>query len=895
MPLDTKAGKKQTKVATTHIKKPPFHAKAVDEVFSELHSSQNGLSNEEVAKRLEKNGKNTFTKEKRKTLLDQIIGQVKSPLAFVLILAFGVTFAIGEYIDAFVILAALLVAVLVGVLQEGKSSRAFEKLAQSQTHHATVIRNGKKLQILAEDVVVGDVIVMQSGNQVPADVRIFEAKLLSINEAPLTGEWVSVKKQIAPTEMGAPLAEQTSMAWLGTFIAEGYGKGVVTAIGDQTAVGQLAKDVREVVEVQTPIQVEMAKISRTMLYLICFFVVAIFSIGVLQGQNFHEMLLIAIAVAVASVPEGMPAAVTIILAVGMESLLKRGGLVRNLLAAETLGSTTYVLTDKTGTLTEAKMAITGVISPTADLLDLAEVHNQYLSTVFDVALAATDAYTDAGTEEFTVHGDPVETAILRTAARFGRREEGDSLRAKRIDYYGFTSENRFAAGLSKRGDQLVLCVNGAPGTLLADAKKILTPEGEREVTDEHKQAIEKAINNETKQGKRLVAVGYKSVAYSEIPNEGELLIEDLVFAGVLIFDDPVREGVAEAIVGVHSAGARILLVTGDNSQTALSIATQVGIAKAGDTALTGDELAELSDNELWDVLQDITVYARVLPSQKMRIASVLQQKGEIVAMTGDGINDAPALRRANIGIAIGSGTEVAKEASDLVLIKDSFATIYAAIEEGRRIIANLRKIIGYLLSTSLSEVVLITAALLVGAPVPILPVQILWANIIEEGFMSVAFAFEPGDKGAMQRKPKDIHQEGILSKKMLSFVALVVVIHGGLLVGLYFYLRSLALPLEELRSVMFLVVALDSLFISFAFRSLTTPLWKVPLFSNLVFLGSFGISAFLFSGVLSLPFLQNALQYHPIPAEDWWFVFGFSVMTLATVEMAKWLFFERER
>lgn len=895
MSVPHKAGASKPKPVAPKQHSGHFHAVSVEEVFIKLDSSAEGLSPEEVIERQAKSGKNTFTRGKRDNVFTRLFEQIKSPLAFVLIIAFAVTFALEEYVDAFVIMAALLVAVIVGVIQEGRSSKAFDTLAKSQTHHATVLREGKKQQILAEDLVIGDVVFLQNGDQVPADVRVFQAKNLSINEAPLTGEWIAVDKDVFPNPPGTAFAEQSAMAWMGTFVAEGYGRGVVVAIGDETAVGQLAKDVRDVVEVETPIQTEMARISRMMLYLICVLVAIIFAIGLIQGQSVHDMLIMSIAIAVASIPEGMPAAVTIILAVGMEALLRRGGLVRNLLAAETLGSTTYVLTDKTGTLTEAKMAITGFINSDGEVADISDVHNRYLSASFDIALAATDAYTDAAAEEYTVHGDPVEVAILRTAAQFGHREEGDSLRGQRIDYYGFTSENMFAAGLSTHNGERWLCCNGAPALLLAAATHMLTPQGEREATDEHKRAIQNAINTATKQGKRLVAVGYKPVNYGSIPNDGEVLLEDLIFAGVMIFDDPVRDGVAEAIAGVQSAGARVLLITGDNAQTALSIAQQVGIAKEGDVALTGDALTELSDEELFAALKDVSVYARVLPSQKMRIASVLQQKGEIVAMTGDGINDAPALRRANIGVAIGSGTEVAKEASDLVLIKDSFAVIYAAIEEGRRIAANLQKILGYLLATSLSEVVLIGAALLVGAPVPILPVQILWSNIIEEGFMSVAFAFEKGDKNAMQRKPRDIHEEGILSKAMLGFVGLVITVHGILLVSVYFYLRHLELPLEELRSVMFLIVALDSLFLSFAFRSLTLPFWRVPLKNNVVFIGSFIISACLFVGVLSVPFLQEMLRYEPIPLKDWFFVLGFSTATLILVEVAKWIFFERQK
>ncbi len=872
-----------------------YHAHAHREVLSILNvTAEEGLSTAEVTSRQKKYSKNTFTEEKRETVIVHILKQLLSPLAFVLVLAFFVTLSLGEYIDATVIGIALSVAVFVGLLQEGKSSRAFEKLAHSQEHRATVIRDGIKQEIDSAELTVGDIVVLQSGMQVPADVRIVQSKQLSINEAPLTGEWVAVEKMSLPVSVGTPFAEQSSMAWMGTFIAEGYGAGVVVAVGDTTAVGKLAKDVREVEEVKTPIQTEMEKISRVMLYLIGALVLFIFGIGLLQGQSMHDMLLMSIAVAVASVPEGLPAAVTIILAVGMEALLNRGGLVRNLLAAETLGSTTFVLTDKTGTLTQAKMAVTELILNNGEIVQVTEKNKESICNIFNIALAGADAYTDKSNADQVVHGDAVEVAILSAAAKCSVFEDRDSLRANRIDYYGFTSENRFAAGLSEDNEEQILCVNGAPALLLAYATSILLHDGERPITDADKNRIQELINSQTLRGKRLVAVAYKKVSFRDIPPVGEALLESITFAGVLVFDDPVREGVKEAISGVRSAGAQVVLITGDNPQTALSIAKQVGIAAEGDVAFLGSDLEAMSDEELAVALQEVRVFARILPSQKMRIATVLQQKGEIVAMTGDGINDAPALRRANIGISVGSGTEVAKEASDLVLVNDSFETIYAAIEEGRRIIANLRKIVGYLLSTSLSEVMLIAVALLLGSAVPILPVQILWANVIEEGFMSVAFAFEKGDKNAMKRKPSDIHEEGILSKKMLWFTALVVVVHGALLVSLYLYLEYLKLPLEELRSVMFLAVAMDSLFISFAFRSLTTPLWRIPLRNNIFFVGSFIVSGLLLFVVLSVPMLQKILSYTPLPAFDIALVFAFSLSTLVTVEIAKWIFFERE-
>ncbi len=873
-----------------------YHAHDYHEVLTVLGAHEDGLSDEEVKKRQRKYGLNRFAKENKKSVLRRVIEQLSSPLALVLVVAFLVTLALAEYIDASVIAIALAIAVIVGILQEGKASRAFAKLSNSQTHTATVLRAGQKHEVDAQDVTVGDIVILKSGMQVPADIRVVRAKQLSVNEATLTGEWQAVEKQEKEVSVGVSFAERASMAWMGTYVAEGYGFGVVVAIGENTAVGQLAKNVRDVEEVKTPLQNEMQEISQVMLYIIVGLVGGIFMIGLIQGQTLHEMLIMSIAIAVASVPEGLPAAVTIILAVGMEALLKRGGLVRNLLAAETLGSTTYVLTDKTGTLTEGIMAVTGLIKGDAGYVADKEIGQCEVSQeLLAISLAAVDAYTDVLEDKSVVRGDAVERAILLQAAEVRVTENDSVYRRERIDYLAFTSEQRFAASLSEvKDEEFVLCVNGAPGLLLAKSSHTLV-QGERvQLNDSYRQLIQKQIDQATSQGKRLVAVAKKEVEYDHIPELDRNLLLDLTFVGVLVLDDPVREGVTKAIEGVKKAGAEVILITGDNPQTALSIATDVGIATRGETALTGADLEQMTDDEILLALDNVKVFARVLPRQKMHIASLLQSKGEIVAMTGDGINDAPALRRANIGIAIGSGTEVAKESSDLVLVKDSFATIYSAIEEGRRIIANLRKIVGYLLSTSLSEVVLIGAALLIGAPVPILPAQILWANVIEEGLMSVAFAFEKGDKNAMQQKPQDIHLEGILSKSMIWFIVFVVTILSMLTLTLYFYVRSLDLPIETLRSIMFLSVAIDSLFISFAFRSLNTPLWRIPLSNNWFFIGSFLVSVSLLVVVLTIPFFQYMLSYQPLPLNYIGLVVLFSLISLVVIEIAKWLYFERK-
>jgi calcium-translocating P-type ATPase len=875
-----------------------WHAHDHREVLQMVQSSEAGLTQAEAHRRLAEAGHNEFTETPGPSLLWRLIEELRTPLALVLLVACGVTILLHEYIDAIVIAVALLIAVSVSLYQEGKASKAFAHLAASQVAKATVWRDGVRHLIEARELVVGDLVELQAGVQVPADLRLTKTKQLSINEAALTGEWLPVDKAILSVPTGAHVTERASMAYMGTFVGDGYGVGVVVAVGDATEVGAIAEGLQHIDDSETPLQLEMKKVSLTMMYIIGAFIVVLFALGLWVGQTVETMALMAIAIAVAAIPEGLPAAVTIILAVGMEALLKRGGLVRNLLAAETLGSTTYVLTDKTGTLTKAKMAVTGVITTEGTNADSeAWANTPKIVAVANNALCATDAFFDDTEAGRVARGEPVERAMLELADRLGVAENDQALREQRVDYLPFASENRFAAGAAPQPEGgYRLCVNGAPELLLEKATHSLLDGKVVALTNEMREQLLQAIDTETRAGKRLVATGFVQNYGDDIPEGATTsILKGLVFQGVLVFADPVRLGVRDAIAGVQAAGAKVLLITGDNPETALSIARKVGIAGEHESALIGSEVEELSDAELLLAISHTHVFARVLPRQKLRIAEVLQKAGEIVAMTGDGINDAPALQRANIGVATGSGTQVAQAASDLVLVNDSFATMYAAIEEGRRIVANLRKVIGYLLSTSFSEIILIMTALVVGSSVPITAVQILWANIIEEGLMSVAFAFEKGEKGAMQRRPQDIHEEGILSKAMLGFLGVVVVVLSSFTVALYLYLRSLDLSEELLRSAMFLSVAADSLFIAFAFRSLSVPIWRIPLASNRFFIGSFLISCVLLFGALSIPFMREVLSYTPLPANLVLLVFGLSAAGLATVELAKLAFFERRR
>ncbi len=898
MSRSSKDPKSRTNCQIIEESEVTFHTEPAGHVLQLLGVTAEGLSAKAASDRLRRDGLNELTHQPAPGLIPRIVRHLMSPLTLILLVAGSLTFLLGEFIDTVVIALALLLAIVVGLLQEGKATKAFVALKGTLVQHAVVIRGGVRHQVKAAEVVVGDIIFLDAGTRIPADARVIEVHQLKTNEAPLTGESTPVMKSVAAVQPGVPLSLRHSMVYQGTHVSEGTGLAVVVATGDKTEVGKIARALQTVGEVDTPLQEEMRVLSQKLFYVIIFLIVAMLVIGVYTGHHFVDVLLLAVAVAVASVPEGLPAAVTIVLAVGMESLLQRGGLVRNLLAAETLGSTTYVLTDKTGTLTEGEMKLKGILDASGELVltaDLAEDVDAVLA--IRIAHAASDAFYDKDEEgKQVVRGAAEERVVLETARQLMLLGEG-SWRKQRIDYRAFSSKSRFAAGLvsvlfDTVQEETLLCINGAPEQLLKHTTHVRKEGKIISLSQVEREKLESALSGATAAGYRLIAVAYKEEDIDVLPDR-QNMPDELVFVGVLVLSDPVRKGVDQAIAAVQDAGARVVLVTGDNPETALTIARAVGIAAPEDVALTGKELEELTDEELHIALKEVSVYARVLPEQKMRIAMVLQQYGEVVAMTGDGINDAPALRRANIGVATGSGTAVAKEASDLVLLNDSFDIMYAAIEEGRRIVSNLRKIVAYLISTSLSEVALILVALVTAGPIPLVPAQILWANIIEEGLMSVAFAFEPGEKGAMKRCPQDVHDEGLISGVMSRFMIVVVAVLGFLHVLLYLYVKHLDVSEAVLQSVMFLAVAIDSLFISFSFRSLQIPFWHISFLTNKFFVGSFLVSVVLLVGALSVPLMRDALSYVALPPQLILLPVITSVLALFSIELAKWFFFIR--
>ncbi|MDP2650169.1 MAG: cation-transporting P-type ATPase, partial [bacterium] len=617
-----------------------------------------GLTTDEAKRHKEQYGKNVLEEQERFEVGRAVFSQFKSPLVLVLLTAGVATFLLGEFLDTTVIFIALAINVVIGVMQEGKAEKVFEALAASQEKFATVLRDGKKRIIPAEDIVAGDIVFLEGGAAVPADVRLFKAVNLSINEAALTGESVPVVKAQGTLNERVAISDQNNMAWMGTYVTEGFGSGITVAVGDGTQFGHVAKSTGEELHHATPLQQSIRHIANFLILIIGVSIAAIIALGLYRGEPFGEMLLVAIAVAVAAMPAGLPAAVTVVLAVGMEAILKKGGLVRNLLAAETLGSTTIVLTDKTGTLTKGRMTFEGLYTAFGITKD---DHTRYgdNTELLKMAVLASDAFVESDKDEtgkIAVHGRPLEKAIMEEALRAGipqsaLTEEGN----ERLDFVQFEPTRRYAVSLNAHEKGARLYFSGSPEHLLALSSTHLKDGKAAALTDETRSMFQKTQKKLSAEGMRFIAVAYMDTKEKTIPRVAlspDPRHPQFTFGGLIAFTDTVRGDVPAAIREVQNAGARVLMVTGDYPETARSVAEEVGICSAGAAVITGRDVQEMSDKELLRALKEHTVFARVLPAQKLRIARLLRSNAEVVAMTGDGVNDAPALREAHIGIAM---------------------------------------------------------------------------------------------------------------------------------------------------------------------------------------------------------------------------------------------------
>ncbi|TSC82709.1 MAG: Ca2+-transporting ATPase [Parcubacteria group bacterium Gr01-1014_19] len=764
---------------TRDILQRSFWALPIGEVLDILETTRGGLSADEVKERRHIFGRGDLPKKMRLSALKIFFGQFKSPLLLLLLGASGVTLFLKDWKDAGVILAAVAANIILGFYQENKAEASLSHLKTYIIERTRVFRDGHEIEEDAAELVPGDIIHLAQGDRVPADCRLIYLNDFVVDEAILTGESLPVNKTTEPSSFKAVLADRKSMVFNGTLVVQGFANAVVCATGKDTELGKIASFVAASEKETTPLQKAILRFSMKTSVILLALTLVVFFLGLYAGKPILDMFLIAVAIAVAAVPEGLPVALTVILAIGVQRLAKKNGIVRKLLAAETLGNTSIILTDKTGTLTEAKMELSKISVFASDYSE---------EEVIRLALLNTDVVVENVREHYSkwrLIGRPLEAAMVKAAARVGILINEVKKKVELLDYLPFTSKNKFSASLSKSESGLVMAVFGAPEILLKNS----------DLPETRKQELIKEVDKMAYSGERVLGLAIRTFSTDqEISLREKGNLEQLHFLGTISFRDPLRLGAKEAIQKVRQAGVRTLIVTGDHRGTAESVAEALGFHVDRDEVIDGAELDSLSDVELKKRLSILQIVARVSPEGKLRIAKAFKELGEVVAMTGDGINDAASLKEADIGIAMGSGTDVAKDVSDLVLLDDNFSTIVAAIEEGRRILENIRKVIVYLFSSLFGELILIGGAIIAGLDLPLTAIQILFVNFIADTFPALALAFEDhGEYLGHKRKKKGVN---LFDKEMAFLTFLIGAPTSVIYFALYYYLVQLGFDIE---------------------------------------------------------------------------------------------------
>ncbi|WP_277058076.1 cation-translocating P-type ATPase [Trichlorobacter lovleyi] len=862
-----------------------------------LQSTETGLSSLEAQNRLTQYGLNKLADEEKISRLQILLHQFKSPLIYILLIAALVTLLLKEYIDSGVILAVVLLNAVIGYLQEFKAEESVRALKNLLVAKARVIRDGHEQEIPGTDLVPGDIVLLASGNRVPADLRLLHDIELRIDEAMLTGESLPADKTTAVlTETGLPPADQTNMAFMGTAVVNGRARGVVVATGARTILGTIAGEVRSIGQLKAPIQHKIEQFAHTIGLLVLGAAGLLFMIGLLLGETVKTMFMVAVAAAVATIPEGLPIVVTIAMAVGVARMAKHNAIIRKLPAVETLGSTTVICSDKTGTLTRNEMTVTNLYDgrqqyqisgtgyePEGQVLlngtAVTAASSPELALLQRIGLLCneSDVYEEEG--RYKVDGDPTEGALITAAMKAGLQPELEKEQYGQLAMIPFESERGYMATLHQAGEQRLILLKGAPEQVLEMCAT--SPQQLAEIT-----LVATAF---AAQGMRVLAFAWKEAA----PDQDALGHHDtasgLTFAGLQGMIDPPRPEAIEAIDGCKKAGIRVVMITGDHAVTAQAIGRQLGIIEQDDAVLTGRELEAMDDDALFEKVRSVSVFARVAPDHKLRITRQLIRHGQVVAMTGDGVNDAPALKAAHIGVAMGiTGTDVAKEASDMVLTDDNFASIFSAVREGRIVFDNLRKVTFFLLPTGIASIISIIITMIMGMPIPYLPAQLLWINLVTNGLQDVAMAFEPGEKGILKRPPRN-PLEGIMSRLLIQRTVLV-----GMVIALgvaWNYTTALqeGNTLENARTVAVTTMVFFQFFQAWNSRSEYDSIFRINPLGNPFLFYSMIAAVLAQLAFIYAPPLQWVFRTVPLTATEWVRVLAVAASVLVVVELDKWL------
>lgn len=865
-----------------------------------------GLTEKAVLERQKIHGINVLEGTPPKGLLTLFANQLKEILVLILIIAALVSGTLGEWVDSIVIMVIVFLNAGLGVYQEHKAEQALKALKEMTKTLVKVYREGQVKQIEVENLVQGDLVLLEAGDSVPADIRILESASLMANESALTGESLPVEKQHQRIEAEElPIGEQANLLFMGTHITAGRGKGVVINIGMKTQLGRIAELLKEAPVNPTPLQKELTHLGKVLGIAAGLIVIAVFLAGLYRGEDFGEMFMVAIALAVAAIPEGLPAVVTIVLALGVTRMSKRQAVIRKLPAVETLGVATYICSDKTGTLTKNEMTVTHLYLPDGEIQITGTGYQpegrfltgQNQETEIDsdpdlnfLLLGAglnTDAHLVFTENGYEIIGDPTEGALVVVASKGKMEKEDLEVDHPRLAEIPFDSGRKMMTTFHSLENKVHSFTKGAPDIILACSSFIRQAGKIKEMEEADKKKILEANFRFASEGRRVLALAYR--IWPEMPKElsADVVERELVFAGFFVMIDPPRPEVKEAVKLSQDAGINIVMITGDHQETALAIAKELGIWRTGQESLTGVELNNLSEEELRKRVNNISVCARVSPEDKLKIVDALKANGQVVAMTGDGVNDAPALKRADIGAAMGiTGTEVSKEAADMILLDDNFATIVNAIEEGRIIYSNIRKVINYLLSCNIGEIIAIFGAILLGLGSPLTPVQILWLNLVTDGPPALALGLEPAEKGVMRKKPRK-SDEGVLTGGVGLNIILFGILIGLLALGAYWVALNQGRTLAEARTMAFLVMALSQLLHSFNTRSLEQSIFKLGFLSNRPLFYAFTFSVILQLMVVFLPSLRNIFHTSLLGASDWGIILIFSIIPLIAGEISK--------
>ncbi|MEJ2269808.1 MAG: HAD-IC family P-type ATPase [Desulfobulbaceae bacterium] len=872
----------------------------VPETFDLLASSEAGLASAEAAKRLAEIGPNVLAAEEKINIFSIIIHQFKSPLIYVLLVAAVVTFFLHEYIDMAVILAVVILNAIIGFIQEVKAEQGVRSLKKMVQAKARALRDRREKEIPGSQLVPGDVVYLAAGMRVPADLRLIHELDLRIDESMLTGESLpSDKKTEKLIEQNLTPGDMKNIAFMGTTVVYGRGRGVVVETGRRTVIGDIAEKVQEVPFGKAPLQQKLDSFAKFLSWTVGGISLLIFGLGLYEGEKLSDMFIAAVAIAVSAIPEGLPVAVTVALAIGVNRMARQNAIVRRLPSVETLGSTTVIGSDKTGTLTRNEMTVKlvfdglrtyeisgigyepeGSISHESQLVDITTCMELEQTLRIGMLCNESNLYQEDG--EYRIDGDPTEGALIVSAIKGGLQVEEEQMRYPQLGLVPFESERGFMATLHKVEGRKIIFAKGAP-------EKIIHFSMLDEADPGPGNRLAQVAANLADQGLRVLGLAYKEVD-AETTRISQADVENgLIFAGLQAMLDPPRQEVVEAIRMCKQAGIRTAMITGDHAITAGAVAGQIGIATEKDQVLEGRHIETMSDDELYEKAKITSVYARVAPAHKLRIVQQLIKQGEVVAVTGDGVNDAPALKAAHIGVAMGrTGTDVAKEAADIVLSDDNFASIVAAVREGRIVYDNIKKVTIFLVSCGLGELLTIIACMLAGLHIPYLPAQILWLNLVTNGFQDVALAFEPGEKDVLSRKPRP-SRERILSALMIQRTLLMGSILGfGTFIVYYLELAS-GVPVDSARSVALTTMVFFQFYQAMNCRSETLSIFEMhPLSNPFLFVSIIG-AFFAHLAVLYVPALQYVFRTVPLDFGQWVIVVVSSVTVVIGVELDKFM------